>query len=167
MGLRTLGELAVAREELLVSSFGPNLGRDLRRRARFEAGGEVSEARRVVSESRERTFDRDLRDPDELREALANMSRALCNGLREKDRSGRTIGIKVRLDDFTTVTRARTLAEATNDPDVVGAIALALLREYSPTRPVRLLGVRVAGLHPPGATGTDVSEAAGQLALPV
>jgi DNA polymerase IV len=60
---------------------------------------------------------------------------------------GRTIAIKVRLADFTTVTRARTLPAATNDPDVVCDVALALLREYAPPRPVRLLGVRVAAFQ--------------------
>jgi DNA polymerase IV len=167
MGLRTLAQLAAAPEELLVGRFGPNLGRDLRRRARFESAGAVSEERKVVSESRERTFDRDLRDPEELREALAGMSQALCEGLQRKARSGRTIGIKVRLDDFTTVTRARTLGDATNDPAVVGAVALALLREYAPARPVRLLGVRVAGLRAPVGAPAATPDAAGQLSLPM
>jgi DNA polymerase IV len=74
------------------------------------------------------------------------MARALCESLSARGRAGRTIGIKVRLDDFTTVTRARTLPEPTCDPDAVSAIAVGLLEQYSPPRPVRLLGVRVAGL---------------------
>jgi DNA polymerase IV len=56
------------------------------------------------------------------------------------------VGIKVRLDDFSTHTRARTLERATNDPDRVIAVAAELLRRFSAPRPVRLLGVRVAGL---------------------
>jgi DNA polymerase-4 len=67
--------------------------------------------------------------------------------LRSRDLQGRTIGIKVRLDDWTNVTRAHTIEEPTNDPAVVTAVALELLRAYSPPRPVRLLGVRVAGFH--------------------
>ena len=60
---------------------------------------------------------------------------------------GRTIAIKVRLDDWTTVTRARTLPEAVNDTATVGDVALELLRAYAPPRPVRLLGVRVAAFE--------------------
>jgi DNA polymerase IV len=53
----------------------------------------------------------------------------------------------VRLDDFSTHTRARTLAEPVSEADRVGQVALELLRRFDPPRPVRLLGVRVAGLE--------------------
>jgi DNA polymerase IV len=152
IGLRTLGALARAPEQLLVERFGPNHGLELLRRARFEHDGEVSAQRKVVSESRERTFDHDVSDPERLREVLVEMSLALCQSLRANNRSGRTIGIKVRLDDFSTVTRAHTLPEPTNDPKQVADVALDLLARYAPSRPVRLLGVRVAGL----ASGADV-----------
>jgi DNA polymerase IV len=168
LGLGTLAALAAAPVELLTERFGPNLGRDLGRRARFEHDGEVGAARKVVSESRERTFDRDVSDPAELHAALARMARELCEGLARNGRRGRTIGIKVRLDDFTTVTRARTLPEPTCDGALVSELALALLREYAPSRPVRLLGVRVAGLNreaPPQRV--EARDAHGQLALGV
>jgi DNA polymerase IV len=175
MGLRCLADVAAAPEQLLVERFGPNLGRDLGRRARFEHDGAVSAARKVVSESRERTFDVDIGDPAELRSALRRMSGELCESLARHGRTGRTIGIKVRLDDWTTITRAHTVAEPTNDAELVGAHALRLLAEYAPPRPVRLLGVRVAGLG--GSAGADPAEvdadasgsgqAASQLALPV
>jgi len=169
MGLRTLGELARTPEQSLVERFGPNHGRDLRRRARFEHDGEVSEARKVVSESRERTFDYDVNDPARLCEALSQMAMELCKSLEAHHNHGRTIGIKVRLDDFSTVTRARTLATPTADPEEVSRVALALLEQYSPPRPVRLLGVRVAGLTRCDAP-EEVSKAkadADQLELPV
>jgi DNA polymerase-4 len=67
--------------------------------------------------------------------------------LIDQARCGRTIGIKVRLDDFSTHTRARTLAEPVNRPEQVAPVALDLLRRFNPRRPVRLLGVRVAGLE--------------------
>jgi DNA polymerase-4 len=146
LGLTTLAALARAPEQLLVERFGPNLGRELRRRARFEHDGVVSAERKVVSESRERTFDEDVRDPERLREELARMSGELCASLAKHRRAGRTIGIKVRLDDFSTVTRAHTVPEPTRDAELVNEVAQRLLREYAPTRPVRLLGVRVAGL---------------------
>jgi DNA polymerase-4 len=72
------------------------------------------------------------------------MSRELCEGLQNKGRRGRTIAIKVRLSDWTTVTRARTVEAATNDVAVVTDTALELLRAYAPPQPVRLLGVRLA-----------------------
>ncbi len=74
------------------------------------------------------------------------MAEELCAGLAAHGRRGRTIGIKVRLDDWTTVTRAHSVAEPTCDVQLVSEVALRLLREYAPARPVRLLGVRVAGL---------------------
>jgi DNA polymerase-4 len=155
LGLSTLAMLASAEEELLVAHFGPNHGRELVRRARFEHDGAVGSPRKVASESRERTFDTDVSAPEQMREALERMSRELCASLSAHGRRGRTIAIKVRLDDFTTVTRARTVAERTCDPQLVSAVALALLAQYAPPRPVRLLGVRVAGLSVEGARDPD------------
>lgn len=146
LGYTTLRALATAPEQALIERFGPRLGLELRRRARFEHDGEVGAARKVVSESRERTFDYDLHDPVLMREALSTMADELCASLAAHGRSGRTIGIKVRLDDFTTATRAHTIASPTNDTRTVNEIALRLLADYAPPRPVRLLGVRVAGL---------------------
>jgi DNA polymerase IV len=146
LGLTTLGALGEAPERVLVQRFGANLGVELRRRARFEHDGVIGAARKVVSESRERTFDYDVADPIQLREWLATMAGELCASLRAHGRSGRTIGIKVRLDDFTTATRAHTIQAPTNDVARVTEVALRLLAEYAPARPVRLLGVRVAGL---------------------
>jgi DNA polymerase IV len=156
LGLNTLQAVGAAPEQMLVERFGPNLGRELSRRARFEHDGEVGAARKVVSESRERTFDEDVRDPVALREALQRMSGELCASLLAHERRGRTIGIKIRLDDFTTVTRAHSVAEPTCDGELVTAVALRLLQEYAPARPVRLLGVRVAGL-----SSTAVSASSG------
>jgi DNA polymerase-4 len=146
LGLTTLQAVGCAPERVLVERFGPNLGVELGRRARFEHDGIVGAARKVVSESRERTFDYDVHDHGQLRDALVRMSGELCTSLLAHGRSGRTIGIKIRLDDFTTATRAHTIDAPTNDVERVTAVALRLLAEYAPTRPVRLLGVRVAGL---------------------
>lgn len=165
MGLHTLAGLASAPESELVARFGANHGRDLRRRARFESEGAVSSHRKVVSESRERTFDVDLADVAALEHELARMSAELCASLAKHGRRGRTIAIKVRLDDFSTATRARTIEAPTCEEQVVGQVALQLLREYSPPRPVRLLGVRVAGLTASG--GALAGEDAAQMALPL
>ncbi len=84
--------------------------------------------------------------PAQLRESLRMMAEELCASLVAHGRRGRTIGIKIRLDDFTTATRAHTIEAPTNDIERVTPVALRLLAEYAPARPVRLLGVRVAGL---------------------
>jgi DNA polymerase IV len=165
LGLTTLAAVGSAPERVLVERFGPNLGRELGRRARFEHDGVVGAARKVVSESRERTFDYDIDDPARLRESLVAMSGELCASLAAHGRRGRTIGIKVRLDDFTTVTRAHTIDTPTNDVREVTAVALRLLAEYAPARPLRLLGVRVAGLTAnalvPGRAAPDLDGADG------
>jgi DNA polymerase IV len=88
--------------------------------------------------------------------------------LAKKGRRGRTIGIKVRLADWTNATRARSIEAPTNEVEVVTEIALELLRAYAPPRPVRLLGVRIAGfedvVEPPRPPAPPV---VGQLALEI
>jgi DNA polymerase-4 len=147
LGVETLGSLAAAPHEHLAGRFGARLAAELQRRARFEDESPVTEERKVVSESREVTFDEDIRDLERLEAILAQLVERLCDGLLAQRRRGRTIGIKVRLDDFSTHTRARTLAQAVWSADRVGPVALELLRRFAPPRPVRLLGVRVAGLE--------------------
>jgi DNA polymerase IV len=147
LGLETLAALAAAPPDRLAARFGARFAAELQRRARFEDDSPVTEERKVVSESRELTFDEDIRDPDALEPILIQLVERLCDGLLAQQRRGRTIGIKVRLDDFSTHTRARTLREAVASADRVGPVALELLRRFSPPRPVRLLGVRVAGLE--------------------
>jgi DNA polymerase-4 len=143
----TLASLAAAPHARLAARFGTRLAAELQRRARFEDDSPVTEERKVVSESREVTFDEDIRDPERLEAILAQLVERLCAGLLAQRRRGRTIGIKIRLDDFSTHTRARTLAEAVASADRVGPVALELLRRFAAPRPVRLLGVRVAGLE--------------------
>ncbi|MDQ6729750.1 MAG: DNA polymerase IV [Actinomycetota bacterium] len=150
-GLPTLGRLATAPAEELAARFGPRLGAELRRRARFEDDSPVTELRKVISESRETTFDVDVTGLPALEPILARLVSDLCATLERQRRRGRTIGIKIRLADFSTHTRARTLGEPIATADRVGPVALDLLRRFDPPRPVRLLGVRVAGLEAPAA----------------
>jgi DNA polymerase-4 len=155
-GITTLAALAATPEDDLASWFGSRLGPHLADLARFEDERQIELARPAKSESRETTFDYDLRGLDALEPVLIQLADELCETLARQDQRGRTIGIKVRLDDFSTHTRARSRPEATNDADVVRAVALDLLREFDPHRPVRLIGVRVAGLdeaHPEPAAG--------------
>jgi DNA polymerase IV len=110
-GITTLGQLAAAPPERLGSLFGPRLGVELARRARFEDDAPVTQERKVLSESRETTFDRDIADPRQLEPILDQLVRGLCAALQSRGCHGRTVGIKVRLDDFSTHTRARTLPD--------------------------------------------------------
>jgi DNA polymerase IV len=162
MGIATLAQLRAAPEEELRRAFGDNLGRYLARRANFDDDGAVEPVRELKSQSSETTFDEDVADRERQEHALAELATDLCTRLARRDLRGRTIGIKVRLDDWTTVTRARTLDQATNDLAVVSAIALELLRAYDPPRPVRLLGVRLAAFE----QGPEVPQAP-QLTLEV
>jgi DNA polymerase-4 len=152
-GLDTLGRLAAADSAALAERFGARLAGELQRRARFEDDAPVTQVRKVISESRETTFDHDISGLAALEPVLERLVGELCTTLERQERRGRTIGIKVRLDDFSTHTRARTLAEAVGSAERVGPVALDLLRRFAPSRPVRLLGVRVAGLQssPSGA----------------
>ena len=152
-GIATLGELAGAPPASLTEAFGPRMGAELQRRARFEDDSPVTQDRKVVSESRETTFDRDISSMAELERILDGLTRRLCETLTTQGRRGRTIGIKIRLDDFSTHTRARTLPAPVAAAERVSPVALELLRRFAPARPVRLLGVRVAGLeHGEGRT---------------
>jgi DNA polymerase IV len=160
-GIDTLRKLASAPPYELARRFGSRFAAELQRRARFEDDTAVTQERKVISESRETTFDRDISDQLELESILERLVERLCKGLAEQGRSGRTVGIKIRLDDFSTHTRARTLAEAVDSAERVGPVAIDLLRRFAPMRPVRLLGVRVAGLEP--AHG----RAGGQLTLAI
>jgi DNA polymerase-4 len=145
LGLRTIGQLQQADEVALAERFGTNTARFLRARAHFHDDSAVSTARAAAkSRSNERTFDTDIGDLEQLEARLKTMSRELCEALQKKERRGRTIAIKVRLADWTTVTRARTVGESTNDVALVTETALELLRAYAPPQPVRLLGVRLA-----------------------
>lgn len=146
LGIHTLGELAAAPPLALAGQFGSRSAAALQRRARFEDDAPVTEQRKVISESREVTFDYDIADPQRLETVLDDLVVRLCAGLENQQMWGRTVGIKVRLDDFSTHTRARTLAEPVSSVDRVRPVALDLLRRFGAPRPVRLLGVRVAGL---------------------
>jgi DNA polymerase-4 len=154
-GLDTLAQLAAASPEQLAARFGSRFGAALHSRARFEDDTPVTEERKVVSESRETTFDYDIADPAALEQVMERLTEQLCSTLVRQERQGRTIGIKVRLDDFSTHTRARTLAEPVASMDRVLPVALDLLRRFAAPRPVRLLGVRVAGLEPARSTAAE------------
>jgi DNA polymerase-4 len=144
MRIRTLADLRGHDPGALEQAFGPRMGSWLAARARFEDETPIAVERETKSQSAETTFDVDVADQGEMADHIVSLSKELCRRLRSRDLRGRTIGIKVRLDDWTNVTRAHTVEEPTSDPEVVTRVALELLGAYAPPRPVRLLGVRVA-----------------------
>jgi len=165
LGIRTLAELRAHDVAALEGAFGPRSGRWLHARAGFEDETPIAVERETKSQSAETTFNVDVADQGEMATHIASLSEELCRRLRARDLEGRTIGIKVRLDDWTNVTRAHTVEEPTNDPDVVTPIVLDLLRAYSPPRPVRLLGVRVAGFSQDEAAESESPPAQMQLGV--
>jgi len=164
LGLHTVGQLQAAPAELLAQRFGERMASELCSRAHFHDSSPVEPVRIAKSRSSEVTFPSDVSDRDSLEEALAGMASELGEGLRARGRQARTIAIKVRLDDWTTITRARTIASFTDSSQTIGAVALELLRAYAPARPVRLLGVRVASFA--DEADTPAALAPVQLALP-
>jgi DNA polymerase IV len=165
MGIKTVGDLQAQDEAALVDRFGGRMGRYLKSRSFFFDESPVEEVGAAKSRSNETTFPEDVSELAELESSLVRLAEGLCEHLQRREVAGRTIGIKVRLDDWTNVTRARTLPERTNDRDTVVGIALELLRAYDPPRPVRLLGVRVAGFEE--QTAPAPADDGLQLALPL
>jgi DNA polymerase IV len=164
MGIRTLADLRGRRRPTLEDRFGPRSGAWLHARGNFRDETPVVPEHETKSQSTEITFDVDVRQRAELERHLAELSEELCRRLAKRELEGRTIGIKVRLDDWTNVTRSQTIEQPTNDAAVVGPIALDLLRAYDPQRPVRLLGVRLASFET-GDAAEKPESTPGQLQL--
>jgi DNA polymerase-4 len=163
IGIRTLSDLRSRQRSALEDAFGPRSGAWLHARGNLLDQTPVTPEHETKSQSTEITFDVDVTQRAELERHLAELSEELCRRLRKRQLQGRTIGIKVRLDDWTNVTRSNTIEAPTDDPAIVGPIALELLRAYDPQRPVRLLGVRVAGFD--SGDKTEPEPTPGQLRL--
>lgn len=164
-GIVRLDQLADTPDARLAEIFGERMGPHLRRLARFEDERSLEIDRVRKSESRETTFDQDLTGLDALEPVLERLTGELCADLTRHNRRGRTVGIKVRLDDFTTHTRARSLPHPVAEAGAVLPVARELLRRLDPARPVRLLGVRVAGLDESGEPGAPPAREPNQLEL--
>jgi DNA polymerase-4 len=158
LGITTLGALGAWDRGDLEARFGPRSGAWLHTRGNLRDATPISVSRETKSQSVETTFDIDVGELAALERTLREQTEELCRRLRKKDLEGRSIGIKVRLDDWTNVTRSQSVESATNDPEVVWPIALDLLRAYDPPRPVRLLGVRLASFE----GEADATAAAGE-----
>lgn len=149
IGVQTIGELARQPEKTLTRMFG-KIGGDLARRAKGIDKRPVETEHETKSISNETTFARDVRDAQTLRRTLRKLSDQVAFRARKAELSGRTVTIKLRWSDFTTVTRQVTLPHPVNQDSEVYASALALFEQYWVRgRPVRLIGVGISGFDSP------------------
>ena len=148
LGIRTVDELASADDEVLAARFGPNTGPWIRSLGTGEDDGTVSAEPYVrKGQSHERTFQRDLADPDEVRRETERLTRELVSELPE-GRDVVRVTVKLRTSSFFTSTHGVKLAEPTVEADHIVEAVLAALARFPPGRPVRLLGVRAELSNP-------------------
>ncbi|MCF7796939.1 MAG: DNA polymerase IV [Lentisphaeria bacterium] len=141
LGIERVKDLAQVPVEDLTQQFG-KWGRGMAEWARGIDNRPVESVREAKSMSQERTFSRDVHDPEELDAWLDRMSTELGTQLRKEGLMAFTIQIKIRYPDFTTFTRQMTLGSATAEPAMIRHSARILLgRIWEPGTPVRLLGV--------------------------
>ncbi len=147
LGLQTVGDLRRVPRDRLLEGFG-KWGLRLHELARGIDERPVVPEREPKSLSRETTFPEDLRDRDALQKVLRELAYKVMHDLREEKRRARTIQIKVRFADFTTITRRLTLPEPTDALRVISEAARLLLEHKVDLadRGVRLLGVGVSNL---------------------
>ncbi|WP_336322494.1 DNA polymerase IV [Streptomyces lavendofoliae] len=145
-GMTTVADLAGAGEDELVRLLGKAHGESLYRMARGYDDRPVVAERDAKSVSVEDTFDVDLHDRVRVRMEVERLAERCVGRLRGAGRSGRTVVLKVRRYDFSTLTRSETLRGPTDDLVVVREAAARLLEGVDTTGGVRLLGVGVTGL---------------------
>jgi len=156
LGIATIGELAAAERAMLVAQCGANTGSWLADAARGRDERPVVTDSAPKSVSRETTFERDLhavRDRAELSRVFTELAARVAADLARKGYAGRTIGIKLRFEDFATVTRDLTLTAAVADAASIRQAAGQCLKRVDLTRRIRLLGVRVGALEAVEAIG--------------
>ncbi len=149
LGIRTIGELAACDPAWLIEQFGKATGRWMHEAAWGRDDRPVVTHSEPVSMSRETTFDRDLhpvRDRAQLSALFTGLCERVAADLQRKGYRGRTIGIKLRYEDFRSVTRDHTLEQATDDPVTIRQAAGQLLKRVPLDKRLRLLGVRVGSL---------------------
>ncbi len=152
-GIRKVGDLAALREEFLRLHFG-QWGLALAGKSRgMDAGGwfdgEVGEDSNQKSISHETTFNEDTADLETLESTLARLSEMVGRRLREQQLYARTIQLKLRFSDFSTITRARSLDHATQlDTEIFRQVRTLFRENWKAKGKVRLLGVHASGLDP-------------------
>ena len=150
LNVHTVGELAARPKAWLAEHFGRSYGHWLHDAAHGIDDRPVVTHSEPVSMSRETTFDRDLharRDRAELSRIFSELVQQLASDLQRKGYEGRTIGIKLRFEDFKTVTRDMTIEQPTAEASTIRLAAGLCLKRVDLARRIRLLGVRVGSLR--------------------
>jgi DNA polymerase-4 len=164
-GIRTIGELAARDLQWLVENFGKSTGAWMHAVAWGRDDRPVVTESEPVSMSRETTFDRDLhavRDRAELGAIFTRLCEQVAGDLQRKGYTGKTIGIKLRYDDFKGVTRDQTLDHYTADAKTIRDTAGQCLKRVPLHQRLRLLGVRVGSLVRQTSRPADGGETAAQ-----
>lgn len=149
MGIIRIGDVLRAEDRVLKENFG-QWGEALAGKARGEdAGawfaGEVGEEWQAKSISHEHTFDEDTSDQERLESTLARLSEMVGRRLRESGFSARTIQLKLRYSDFSTITRAHSLSSPTSvDTEIFTTVRKLFLENWESGRAIRLLGVHTS-----------------------
>lgn len=146
VGIHTIEQLEKVSEDEMVRLLGNANGHWLFSLARAEDDRPVVAEREAKSVSVEGTYDTDLTDRTLMEGLLTRQAKEVAARLRKSGLSGRTVTIKVRLHDFTTLSRSTTLGSPTDSAATVGRLARALLADLDTSGGVRLLGVGVSGL---------------------
>ena len=149
LGVETIGQLAAQDAQWLIGHFGKSTGAWMHRVAWGRDDSPVVTESEPVSMSRETTFDRDLhavRDKAELGAIFTDLCLRLAEDLQRKGYVARTIGIKLRYDDFRIATRDHTADAYTADGATIRRLAGQCLKRVPLERRLRLLGVRAGSL---------------------
>lgn len=152
LGIHTIGELARADPALLIEHFGNSYGAWMHEAAHGRDERAIKTYSEPKSVSRETTFENDLhpvRDRERLSKIFTELCVRVAADLVRKGVAGRTIGVKLRYDDFKTVTRDHSLAVATQDAAAIRRAAGLCLKRVPLDKRIRLLGVRVGALRMP------------------
>lgn len=160
LGVHTIGELAACAPDWLVTHFGRNHGLWMHQAAHGRDDRPVVTHSEPVSMSRETTFDRDLHarhDKATLGAIFTTLCEQVAGDLQRKGYVGRTIGIKLRFDDFRIVTRDLTLPAPTAQAEAIRRAGGLCLKRVDLSRRLRLLGVRVGGLSKAGTRSATPS----------
>ncbi|MGN9808705.1 DNA polymerase IV [Micromonospora sp. BQ11] len=152
LGLTTIGDLAEAPYGMLRKALGEASARHLHELAWGRDPRRVSPEQVEKSIGAEVTFDNDVADPVEIRRALLALSEKVGVRLRRAGQVGRTVSLKVRMADFRTVSRSRTLGVPTDVAREMFDTAWALYTALDPGERIRLVGVRAEGLAPAADT---------------
>ncbi len=151
LGVRTVGDLAALPEGALVRALGKAHGRHLAALARGDDPEPVVAHRPAKSVGHEETFREDVSERKVLRRHALRMSESVAGHLRVSGQAGRTVTVKVKLADFSLVTRSHTMPVGLDTGSAIAAIAAALLDAVELPMGARLLGVSVSGLQPASA----------------